>query len=228
MEILNNIDNSIFLFLNSLHHPLLDGWMYLISSKWVWVPMYMVILFICYERWQLKEQLFLIIGMFVVALILTDSACGTFIRNFIERPRPTNLDSGISHLVHTVNDYTGGRFGFPSCHAANSFMLATLCTILIRNKYLSIFLFLWATIHSYSRIYLGVHYLGDILAGGLVGSLIAFVMYGLFNYRGQLRTLQVYTKVHYIVYAGLLIIFFLFVLSVIFPIRSYHSMYHYF
>lgn len=213
MEIINEIDTYAFLWLNALHHPFFDSWIYLISAKWVWVPMYIAILTACIRQWGFKKQFFLIIAMFVVALILTDTSCGSLVRNLIERPRPTNDESGISHLVHTVNQYTGGSFGFPSCHASNSFMLATLCTLLFRFKPLSFFLFGWAILHSYSRIYLGVHYPGDILTGGFLGSLIALGIFRLFNRYSDLQTEKPYLHLNAIIYTEIAIIIGLFIFA---------------
>jgi undecaprenyl-diphosphatase len=83
-------------------------------------------------------------------------------------------------LVHTVKGYCGGAFGFVSSHAANSFNVAALSILLIRNRFFSVFIFIWAAGVSYSRIYLGVHYPGDVVCGALLGMLIGWSMYRLF------------------------------------------------
>ena len=87
----------------------------------------------------------------------------------------------LATIVHIVDNYRGGDYGFPSCHASNSFMLATTATLLFRNKILSAFFFLWAITLCYSRAYLGVHYPGDLLAGAIWGTIVAFALYGLVN-----------------------------------------------
>lgn len=209
IEYFNNIDTTVFLWLNGFHNSFFDSLMYLISNKWVWVPMYATILIVNILHSGWRKKLFLIVAMFVIAFAITDFTCGNLIRNLIERPRPSNIESGISHLVHTVNGYTGGRFGFPSCHASNSFMLAVLCTLLFRNKRLSMFLFGWAVIHSYSRIYLGVHYPGDLLVGGMVGSLIAIGCYSVFEKYCNLSTTREYKYLYIISYTGIAILAFL-------------------
>ena len=87
----------------------------------------------------------------------------------VERLRPSNPANPISDLVHIVNNYRGGRYGFPSCHASNSFGLAFFLVFLFRKRWLSLFILLWATLNCYTRIYLGVHYPGDLIVGAIIG-----------------------------------------------------------
>ena len=92
------------------------------------------------------------------------------------RPRPCR-DPDIGHLVHRVNNYCGGAYGFVSGHAANSFALATMISLLFRKKWVSTGLLIWATMVSYSRIYLGVHYPGDVIFGALLGTLLGLTIF---------------------------------------------------
>ena len=92
-----------------------------------------------------------------------------------ERLRPSNLSNPLSELTHIVNGYRGGSYGFPSCHAANSFALAVFAATMLRQRSFTIFILLWAVINCYSRVYLGVHYPGDLLVGAIIGSLIGYL-----------------------------------------------------
>jgi undecaprenyl-diphosphatase len=95
----------------------------------------------------------------------------------VARLRPSNLQNPISDVVHVVNGYRGGNYSFPSAHAANSWGLAIFITMLFRNRWLSISMILWALLTCYSRMYLGVHYFGDLLIGMLIGCLGACIVY---------------------------------------------------
>lgn len=176
-EILSEWDSQLIVWLNSFHTPFFDYFMYLASGKWVWVPMYVAIFAITIMRYGLRARTLTILALFAVTITLADTVCADYIRPFFSRPRPTQPDSGISTLIHTVNNYRGGHYGMASCHSANSFALATLVSLLFRRRHLTIFICAWAVFHTYTRIYLGVHYMGDILVGGLVGASIAALLY---------------------------------------------------
>lgn len=89
---------------------------------------------------------------------------------------PSNPANPLSEMVHIVGGYRGGSYGFPSCHAANSFALASFLTLLFANRKLSLFIFAWAVLNSYSRVYLGVHYPGDLLVGAIIGTAAGLAM----------------------------------------------------
>lgn len=103
------------------------------------------------------------------------SVC-TLIRPEVCRLRPSNPENPLSEMVHIVGGYRGGSYGFPSCHAANSFALASFLTLLFANRKLSLFIFAWAVLNSYSRVYLGVHYPGDLLVGAIIGTAAGLAM----------------------------------------------------
>lgn len=176
LDFLLNLDQNIFLFFNSFHSSFWDRAMFMFSGRFIWVPMY-VAFFIAFFKafsWRIAITWILAIGL---TILLADQLCATFIRPYFERMRPSNLENPLSEFVHIVQNYRGGRYGFPSCHAANSFALATIMACIWRGTRLKWFIFLWAFVNSYSRLYLGVHYPGDLLVGGIIGSFVALSVF---------------------------------------------------
>ena len=120
---LTAIDTDLFLTLNGIHNTYWDYFMSAFSGKLIWIPMYVSIAYLLFKNLDWKEALLFAIAIGVAAG-LSDMTCAKAIRPFAERLRPSNPDNEISILVHIVDGYRGGAFGFPSCHAANSFALA--------------------------------------------------------------------------------------------------------
>lgn len=178
---LSDIDARLLLIVNGAHSPFFDSVMWCISGRWIWVPFYAVLAYLLFRRmsWKRASICLVTIGLIILA---ADQICATLIRPEIGRLRPANLNNPLSSFVHVVNGYRGGRYGFPSCHAANTFALAVFMSLVIRHKWFTVMMFSWAFIVSYSRMYLGVHYFGDLFCGATIGSLFAVLFYYLQNY----------------------------------------------
>ncbi|MCM1297840.1 MAG: phosphatase PAP2 family protein [Muribaculaceae bacterium] len=176
LDFLLNLDQSIFLFFNGIHSDFWDRAMFMFSGRFIWVPMYIAFYIAFFKGFQWKVAVVWILAIGLTILI-ADQLCATVIRPFFERMRPSNPENPLSEFAHVVKDYRGGRYGFPSCHAANSFALATIMALIWRGTRLKWFIFIWAFINSYSRLYLGVHYPGDLFVGGIIGSLVAVIMF---------------------------------------------------
>lgn len=130
--------------------------------------------------------------LIALTILLADKLCNNLLRPMIGRLRPACLDNPLSRWIHIVNEYRGGRNGFPSCHAANSFALAVYLIRTMRWRgYAMAAILVWAALIAYTRIYLGVHYPGDVIVGGLIGSAIAYGTSTLFLRRDALRALAV-------------------------------------
>ena len=175
---MEQLDKQLFLFLNSANSPFWDNIMYFMSMRAVWIPLYLVVII-----WLIKlyKRKFIILILFILlSVILADQVSG-LIKDLTARPRPCH-ETSLQGLVHMVKGYCGGAFGFVSSHAANSFNVAALSILLIRNRFFSVFIIIWAAGVSYSRIYLGVHYPGDVVCGALLGILIGWSMYRLFMF----------------------------------------------
>lgn len=178
IEFLSNADTEVFLFFNSMHTAYLDRFMMMFTGRFVWVPMYAALLYTILRNCPPRRAVVIIVCI-ILAIVVSDQFCGHLLRPAVARLRPAHLDNPLSALAVIVNDYRGGTYGFPSCHAANSFALATFCSLFLRVRRAVIFIFVWAIINSYSRLYLGVHYPGDLLVGAIFGALFGALSYGL-------------------------------------------------
>ncbi len=176
LDFLIDLDTQVLLFFNSFHSTFFDYFMMTFTGKAIWIPMYASIIYILFRRFGWKIALCYTLSIPIVILCV-DQLCASLIRPLAERLRPTNLENPISAFVHIVDGYRGGKYGFPSCHAANSFALATFLSFLFAKRRFTIFIFTWALITSYSRMYLGVHYPGDLLVGAIIGSVIGYIIY---------------------------------------------------
>lgn len=174
IEKIIELDEQLFLYLNGLHYNSLDAIMYWISEKYTWIPFYAVLLGIIIWKFKTKA-IYILLGIGLV-ILFADQFTSGFMKPYFERFRPCH-DPDLAGMVYLVKG-CGGKFGFASSHAANTFGLATFVFLLFHNiyKYTGL-LFVWAFVVSYSRIYLGVHYPLDIIIGGIIGIIIAWLIY---------------------------------------------------
>lgn len=178
LEIIKNWDIQIFVFLNGLNSPFWDQVMWLFSGKLFWIPMYLIIVaYIIYkQKWKA------VITLVFIALVVTlaDQISVHAFKEVFQRLRPCH-NPELKSIVHLVNNKCGGQYGFVSSHAANTFAVAFFLKMIIKNKFFSIFIILWAAVVSYSRIYLGVHFPLDVLCGAALGSIIGILIYHLYT-----------------------------------------------
>ena len=167
LSMLKAMDTMVFLTVNSHHNAYFDSVMWLVSGKLIWVPMYVSLFFVLLKNYSYKVVFAILLAIGVV-ILFTDSFTAQIIRPWVCRLRPSNLDNPMSSMVHIVDGYRGGAYGFPSNHASNTWGLAFFITFLFRRYKLTFFFFLWALLVCYSRMYLGVHYFGDLLIGALL------------------------------------------------------------
>lgn len=193
IELLERWDIDLFLFLNDLHSPFWDQVMWWISAKYTWIPLYLFMLgwMVIKKKW---ETLILLV---IIALLITlsDQISVRFFKEGIMRLRPCH-DPDLTGLVHIVNGKCGGQYGFVSSHAANTFAIAAFTSLLFKNRLYSYFIFFWAFLVSYSRIYLGVHYPGDVLGGIILGLILGWIVYDFYK-RLRLRLRKQKDALHY-------------------------------
>ena len=187
LEQLIHIDTEILLAINGWHAPWADTLMWIISAKATWIPLYVLLIGLLIWRyrkpaptaakWLQKVPVCVVLIVVIVAAIgLADFIASGILKELVARPRPTRVPE-LEGVLHLVNGYRSGRFGFVSSHAANTMACALLFSLIWRNKIATIGLMLWVAMNCYSRMYLGVHYPTDILGGLIVGSLVAVTAY---------------------------------------------------
>ena len=179
MEWILSLDQSWLLVINSWHAPWADTLMWWVSNRYVWLPLYALLITLVFRRFGWKKALIILLG-FGAAVGLSDFVSSGLIKPRVCRLRPTH-DPALMDMVHLVRDYRGGMYGFVSSHAANTMACALLFSLLWKDRRATLLLMLWVALNCYSRMYLGVHYPLDIACGLLVGALMAWMVYALLN-----------------------------------------------
>ena len=179
LDFLLEADNWLFLLINGWYSDFFDKVMVYVSSKLFWLPFYLLLLYLVIREYKWKS---VVVLLFVAILLtLTDQISVHLFKNVFQRLRPCH-DEELALIVHTVK-YCGGQFGFVSSHASNSFGIIVFIGVLLKDRYswLPWVLLIWGLLIMYSRVYLGVHYPGDVLVGALLGAVLG--QFTLLGYR---------------------------------------------
>ncbi len=174
-----DIDKQVMLALNGSDSLYMDGVMKIFTTTAVWIPVAAVLLFIVLKNNTPRGSLLTVLAV-ALTILACDQISSGLIKPIVARLRPSH-DPSFMHLIDTFNGYRSGSYSFTSSHACNSFGIFTIIALIIRNRALSLSLLLWACINSFSRIYLGVHYPGDILCGAIVGTVIGSIIFLIYH-----------------------------------------------
>ena len=205
IDTISQWDIDLLLALNGSESLYLDGIMWTITRTSTWLLLFGALFYIVIRNNKLKQSLVIFI---LVALLITvaDQVASGICKPLFQRFRPTH-DPIVGPMIDIVNGYRGGKYGFFSSHASNTFAGATFFALLFRSTPVSIVLFIWATLCTYSRLYLGVHYPTDILTGLTFGILSGYVFHFLYAYVGNryfcqtsLKTTSSYAKQDFLVF----------------------------
>lgn len=174
MEKVRYLDEQLFVYLNGLHHPALDRWMVMISSYWAWVVVFVILGMTIYWYNRQNKQILFYLGVALFSMGITN-----LLKPFIKRPRPIHYEEW-SGIIHNIDKYSY-TYSFYSSHAASVFCIAMFTYLSLKSKrWIAALAFVWAFLVSYSRIYVGKHFPGDVLVGMLVGCLLGYLAHFLY------------------------------------------------
>lgn len=173
-------ERDAFFFLNGSDSSYLDSFMWLYSGKVVWLPLAVFIMTVLIYKKNWREYLLIFLSIALV-ITLCDQFASNVCKPFFSRLRPTHHPDFMDQ-VKIVFDYRGGKYGFISSHAANAFGFATFMSLLFRYKFFTCSIFTWSILTAYTRIYLGVHFISDIICGMLTGLFLGYLVYIVYRY----------------------------------------------
>ena len=179
IDYLMDIDADALLAVNGLHDMFQDAFWWMVTAKWSSLLLVLALAWILLH--QNRRHALLVLAMLVLSILVADQVSSGLIKHLVERLRPTH-DPSLESMVHVINGYRGGLYGFVPSHAANSFAIATLLALVMRHRVVTLSMFTWALLQCYSRVYLGVHYPGDILGGIIVGVLAGWLVWQLMRW----------------------------------------------
>ena len=170
------LDRELLLALNGSSSLFFDGLAKTLTTAVTWVPLYLSLLYVVVKNNDNLIKVLLVVGCAALCVFFAGSLNDLYVKPLVARWRPTH-DPVIGYVVDVVNDYRGGNYGFFSSHAANTFSIAVFLSLLIRSRALTVALVIWSLLNCWTRMYLGVHFPGDILCGLLWGGTVGVGMF---------------------------------------------------
>lgn len=169
-------DKALLFRINpGMGHPAADWLFPVLREKFTWIPVYLLLIYWLYLRH--RSDFWQILGLIAVLVVCTDQLSSSILKPWVSRLRPCHQPGVMEHLRHVL-DHCGGQFGFVSSHAANHFGLSTFLFLLTGKRLgAGLALFSWAFLVAFAQVYVGVHYPGDVIFGGLLGGILGWGIY---------------------------------------------------
>ncbi len=190
MNSLIGLDKQLLLLLNGSDSLFLDTLVTMLTDARTWIPLYLSLFYVVMKSNSSVARILMVVGAAGLCVLLAGTVDDTIVKPLVARWRPAR-DPEIGLLVDTVNGYRGGRFGFFSAHAANTFSIALFFSLLMRQRLFTVAMVAWSLVNCWTRLYLGVHYPGDIIVGLLWGAAVGYGVYRLYT---RFTTPATYTK----------------------------------
>lgn len=190
MEELIHLDKELLLWLNGSDSLFMDSLIMTLTNAKTWIPLYLSLFYVVLKSNATVKDILLVLAAAGACVLLAGTIDDTIVKPLVARWRPGH-DPEIGMLVDTVNGYRGGKYGFFSAHASNTFSIAVFFSLLMRQRLFTVFMVSYSLINCYTRMYLGVHYPGDITVGLLWGGLVGW---GVYKGYCRLTTPAVYTR----------------------------------
>lgn len=183
-------DKTLLMVFNGSHCPFVDRLAVTLTCGYMWIPLYIALLLLVINNHKTVAQISLVIGMALLAIVLSEGMADLIVKPLVARLRPIH-DTLMQDSVQVVNNYRAEGYSFFSAHASNTMAVAVFFSLLVKDRLFACTLITWALINCWTRLYLGVHYPSDIIVGVMWGSVSGLFAYTIYNKVKDTRRLSV-------------------------------------
>lgn len=187
---LYDADKTLLMVFNGSHCPFVDRLAVTLTCGYMWIPLYIALLLLVINNHKTVAQISLVIGMALLAIVLSEGMADLIVKPLVARLRPIH-DTLMQDSVQAVNNYRAEGYSFFSAHASNTMAVAVFFSLLVKDRLFACTLIVWALVNCWTRLYLGVHYPSDIIVGVVWGSVSGLFAYTIYNKVKDTRRLSV-------------------------------------